>query len=167
MDRKPSQLETLEQRATEGALPPREAAAALGRVSLQLEVACWPEEQRRLAGTGRRIATAEVVEVLVDEVPKPAIDARVLAGALRLCGTKVIAAVLKRLYAQETDADRQPYYELVVRLASYPELRDSVTASLSAAQGERYHTVARQALMMVCALAWIGRKTTECARISA
>lgn len=167
MNTQHAELETLVQLAAEGNLAPRDAAVALGRMSLELERAFYAEDRQRLTGAGRRIASAEVIELLLDAAASPRFNAARLAGALRLRGTQVVAAVLKRLFAQTTDLDRQPYLELVVRLSSFPELRDSIMASLRAAQGDRYHAVARQALMMVSALEWIGRKTAERAKVPA
>lgn len=155
------ELDTLVKLAAEGSLAPRDAAVVLGKMSLELERAFYAEDRQRLTGAGRRIATAEVIELLLDAVTQPDINISRLAGALRLRGTQVVAAVLKRMFAQPTEVERQPFYELVVRLSSYPELRDSVTASLRAAQGDRFHAIARQALMMVSALEWIAKRATR------
>jgi len=122
-------LATSIQLAESGALDPRQTAVVLGVVSERLDKAD-PAEQLKLRMAGRRLATPEVVQALLEAAGQSRFDIGRIAAALRLHGTSVVAPLMGRLYGARSDGDRRPYLELTSRLARFPELRDSLIASL-------------------------------------
>lgn len=119
-------------RAERRTLAPEDAAVVLGAVARRLEHTLDSDEARKLTISGRRIATQEVVDVLLNAASNPRFDRGLLAGALRLRGVGVVGALLNRLDSADAEA-RRPFEEIAVRLAEFPELRETVVGSLRAA----------------------------------
>ena len=125
-------LDTVIRLADEGKLTPEQSAVALGTMARQLETTAHSDQARRLTIAGRRLATPEVIERLLEAAAQPGFDRGRLAGALRMRGVSVVPAILRRLESARDDSARRPYEELAARLASFPELRDTVVGTLRA-----------------------------------
>jgi HEAT repeat protein len=133
-------------------LQPVEASAVL--VNLGRELARCTEAQRidRALSAGRRLATNEVVEILLTAAEQPKADLPLLAGALRFRGATVVGVVLGSLHAATDRAVRRVYFQLATGLAAFPELHDTLVGSLEAALGDHRPEIVRNAIALLAAV---------------
>ena len=134
-------------------LQPVEASAVL--VNLARDVARTADARRTATAlsAGRRLASPEVVEILLAAAEQPKADLPLLAGALRFRGATVVGVVLGRLHAATERALRRVYFQLATGLAACPELHDTLIGSLEAALGDRRAEIARNAIALLAAVA--------------
>jgi HEAT repeat protein len=129
-----------------------EATAALARLAQDIVRTGDPVHVARAMAAGRELATAEVVESLLDAAVSPLSDLKAVAGALRFRGAAVVAAVLGRLHAATDRRARRAYFQVAVSLAGFPDLHDSLVGSLEAALYDRRADVVRNAISLLAAI---------------
>ncbi len=131
---------------------PDEAVGALLSLTREMTRQPDPAQQARCLSLGRRFATVEVVEALLDAAAGAEADPKALAAALRFRGAAVIGAVLGRLNDAADRDRRKAYFQLATALADFPELRDSLAGSLEAALYDRRGEVARNGIALLTAM---------------
>lgn len=131
---------------------PEEAAASLACLAQDLARTTDPAQVARGMAAGRKLATPEVVETLLETAAKPLSDLKAVAGALRFRGAAVVGAVLGRLNDAEDRGKRRAYFQLATALAAFPDLHDSLVGSLEAALYDRRWEVVRNAIALLAAI---------------
>jgi len=146
-------FEALAQLASDSpTLQPVEASAVLVNLAREVARSADPACAGRALRVGRRLASPEVVEILLAAAEQPKADLPLLAGALRFRGATVVGAVLGRLHAATDRPLRRVYFQLATGLAAFPELHDTLIGSLDAALGDHRAEIARNAVALLAAV---------------
>jgi HEAT repeat protein len=130
----------------------REAAVALLELSRVLGRAPDREFAESCVAVGRRLATPEAVERLLDQTWEGALDISSSSAALRFAGPAAIDPVLRRLNASQDLASRRTYFKLAVAVAAYPEIQRPLVAKLNLLLGDARWYAVRNAIQLLAAL---------------
>jgi HEAT repeat protein len=134
------------------ALRPREAAAAMLDLGRDLRAVDRLEIAEQAVAVGRRLASSEAVEALLDHAEQSAPPAEDLATALRFRGASAVPTVLERLHVAPNRDVRKTLFSAVVALGAYPEVRGGLIAHLVQGLSDRRWEVARNAIALLTAL---------------
>lgn len=127
----------------------REAAAALIELGLVLGRAGDRDFAESCVAVGRRLATPEAVERLLDVAWENNLDVSSVAASLRFAGPAVIDPVLRRLDGSADLLMRRVYFNVAVALSAYPEISRPLLARLNLNLSDPRWYIVRNAVQLM------------------
>ena len=117
--------------ALEARLTGAEAADALLAMAAEVIRSKGDDEtQQRIGAQARRVAGPDAIGHLLELAETRVVGLTTLAVALRFRGAEAVISVLARLHEAEDELARRAYLDLAIALSRFPELRQTLTASL-------------------------------------
>jgi HEAT repeat protein len=132
----------------------RECADALLALGREIRQATERAYAEACVDVGRRLATPEALEVILDRAPELAGDVESLAMALRFRGPPVLEQVLERVHGSSDLAARRALFDVAARMGEFPELGEALATRLLLSLSDSRWFVVRNAIQL---LAMTGR----------